>query len=179
MSLTGERPDGRMASAMSYASVVEGINIARYVPNEKNFYYDEDDMETRAGLRKAGNGILELNANLRYREVTQILQGKFILNGNSDSELRVFKNATLEINGNRNIQSLIADGGKVSLNGNMTINHFGIDSGDISFSGNITINNLYVKNEAEKQKYMSMENLKIGKVFFRDFEPVNAIINNK
>ena len=61
----------------------------------------------------------------------------------------------------------------------MTINHFGIDSGDISFSGNITINNLYVKNEAEKQKYMSMKNLKIGKVFFRDFEPVNAIINNK
>jgi len=177
--LTGERPDGRMASAMSYASVVEGINIARYVPNEKNFYYDEDDMETRAGLRKAGNGILELNANLRYREVTQILQGKLILNGNSDSELRVFKNATLEINGNRNIQSLIADGGKVSLNGNMTINHFGIDSGDISFSGNITINNLYVKNETEKQKYMSMENLKMDKVFFRDFEPVNAIINNK
>ena len=61
----------------------------------------------------------------------------------------------------------------------MNINYFGLGEGEINFSGNFTINNFYVKNEAEKKKYLSMKNLKIGKITIFQIPEINVIINDK
>ena len=176
MALTGEAPEGRITSAMTRASVVEGVNVARYVPDEKNFYYDVNDMETRAGLRKAGKGVLRISGKLDYREVTQVLEGKLELSGDSESEIRVFSGAAFEALGKRYIRSLILDGGKIRISGDARIEHFGIDSGDLEVSGKVSVGTLYVKDKSEERKWSS-KGIKYEKVVYRGFDPVDALIN--
>ena len=152
------------------------MNVARYVPDEKNFYYDVNDMETRAGLRKAGKGVLRISGKLDYREVTQVLEGKLELSGDSESEIRVFSGASFEALGKRYIRSLILDGGKIRISGDARIEHFGIDSGDLEVSGKVSVGTLYVKDKAEERKWLS-KGITAEKVVYRGFDPVDALIN--
>lgn len=46
----------------------------------------------------------------------------------------------------------------------MNIIYFAAGKGEINFSENFTINSFYAKNESEKKKYLSIKNLKIGRI---------------
>lgn len=71
------------------------FRIPKVLESERNYY----ENVAKGGLRKAGKGTLYLTGKQLYNSNTQILDGKLVLQNDSNSKYEIFNKSSFEISG--------------------------------------------------------------------------------
>ena len=78
--------------------LIENMCVQNYLPSEKNFYRNVKDIETLAGLRKAGKGALDIYGKLRIDGPVQLLEGEINIYNDVYTYIEAYENTVLILN---------------------------------------------------------------------------------
>lgn len=172
-------------------AVIENMCVQNFIPSEKNFYRNDKDIETLAGLRKAGNGTLNIYGKLEIDGNLQVLQGELRIFNDVDTQVEVYEGARLFVNYDTNLKNLnkdkkvnikkvVALGGKIVFGGNVNVEemYFGDENiRNIEIKGNVAVERMVVKNQKEIEKWKNF--MEKSKMFvIKSFEIDNQIYEN-
>ena len=140
-------------------AVIEIMCIQNFIPSEKNFYRDINDIETLTGLRKAGKGRLNIFGKVEIDGVIQVLEGEMNIYSDVNTEIEIYENSKILVNSDKNrkinIKKMAVLGGNIDLKGNVNIGEMYLENGElknISAEGNVIVRKLYVKNRKQIEK---------------------------
>ena len=109
-----------------------------YLPSEKNFYYNSDDVSTQAGLRVAGGGELHLKGKFLTEVPIQVLEGKLGIYNDIYGSVFPYEGTEVVVLG--------------KMKNNLYINIIGMSGGKVRVEEDIkklTIDELMVDNDVE------------------------------
>ena len=150
-------------------ALIENMCVQNYLPSEKNFYRNVKDIETLAGLRKAGKGVLDIYGKLRIDGPVQLLEGEINIYNDVYTYIEAYENTVLILNSHLlsdmnqkiNIEGIKALGGKIILEGNINIKEVyfeNIEKNMIKVNGRVVIDKVYVRNEEQIRKLKKILN---------------------
>lgn len=144
-------------------ALIENMCVQNYLPSEKNFYRNVKDIETLAGLRKAGKRVLDIYGKLRIDGPVQLLEGEINIYNDVYTYIEAYENTVLILNFHLlsdrnqkiNIEGIKALGGKIILEGNINIKEVyfeNIEKNMIKVNGRVVIDKVYVRNKEQIRK---------------------------
>ena len=169
------------------------FRIPKVLESERNYY----ENVAKGGLRKAGKGTLYLTGKQLYNSNTQILDGKLVLQNDSNSKYEIFNKSSFEISGaNVNINNdVYNDESEFNVKTKLKLNNYQAskDSRTIIEADVVANNNFYIDEGGEidfvvkksknkpriNAKNENIKKIKLGNVFAKIVEVKPTIDKNK
>ena len=156
--------------------------------SERNYY----DNVAKGGLRKAGKGTLYLTGKQLYNSNTQILDGKLVLQNDSNSKYEILNDGTLEISGRKvNVNNNIYNNANMDVKKDLNVKeYYGSKESKLLLEKNINTDKFVNKGKMQvvskngktptiKGKDVDLKDMELENVFAKIVESGKDLNNNK